>query len=251
MYKWIISAFLVSLVTGCVTVIEENVGIGFNGEKAAEARIALGLGYLDAGNMVKARENLEMAVKYAPNYYRALNSIAYYYQQVGEHGLAERAYKKALRESPENGDVLNNYGVFLCERGRYQQADQYFNRAIEQPYYYQISGSYENAGMCSLKGGDTHKATLYFRRSLDHEPDRYLASLQLSKLDVERGALKEARIRLLKFHKRYGYKVNSLDLAIQLEEKAGNTNLAAKYVQELKNRYPDSKQYQKYIADEY
>ena len=251
MYKWITSAILVSLVTGCVTVSEDSTTSSFDRVKAADARIALGLGYLHAGNMAKARKNLELAVKYAPNYYRALNSIAYYYQQVGEDGLAEQAYHKALGESPENGDILNNYGAFLCERGNYRQADEYFNRAIEQPYYYQISASYENAGMCSLRSGDKNKAALYFQRSLDHEPGRYLASLQLSRLDVERGALNEARARLLKFHKRYGYQANSLDLAIQLETKAGNANLATKYVQELKQKYPDSKHYQKYKADEY
>jgi type IV pilus assembly protein PilF len=251
MYKWITSAFLVSLVTACVTVTEDSATGSFDNIKAAEARIELGLGYLDAGNMQKARENLEVAVRYAPDYYRALNSIAYYYQQVDENLLAEKAYKKALGESPRNGNVLNNYGVFLCRLGQYQKADQYFNRAIEQPFYYQISDSYENAGVCALKGGNTDKAAFYFQRSLDHEPGRLLSSLQLSGLEVAKGEYKQARARLLKIHKEYGYRANSLDLAIQLEKKADNIDLAHRYVQQLKALYPDSKQYQKYKADEY
>ncbi len=251
MYQWITTAFLVSLVTACVTVTENSADSRFDNIKAAEARVRLGLGYLDAGDMLRARENLELAVTYAPNYYRVLNSIAYYYQQVEESLLAEQAYKKALRESPQNGDVLNNFGVFLCKHGRYKKAEQYFNRAIEQPYYYQTAGSYENAGMCSLKSGDKKKAAFYFQRSLDHEPDRYLSSLQLSLLDIERGEYHAARSRLLNIHRKYGYGANSLDLAVQLEIKAGNAGLAEVYVRKLKDEYPDSEQYQKYIADEY
>jgi type IV pilus assembly protein PilF len=251
MYKWITSAFLVSLVTACVTVTEDGATDSFHNIDAADARIQLGLGYLDAGDMAKARENLEAATKYAPDYYRALNSIAYYYQQVGENRLAEQAYKKALGESPKNGDVLNNYGVFLCGLGQYQKADKYFNRAIEQPFYYQVAGSYENAGICALKSGATDKAALYFQRSLDHQPGRFLSSLQLSALEVMKGEYKQARARLLKIHKEYGYTADSLDLAIQLETKVDNLRLAEKYTQKLKALYPDSKQYQKYKADEY
>jgi type IV pilus assembly protein PilF len=251
MYKWITSAFLVSLVTACVTVAEDSTTSRFDNIEAAEARIQLGLGYLESGNMAKARENLEVAVKYAPDYYRALNSIAYYYQQVGENQLAEEAYKKALGESPKNGDVLNNYGVFLCGLGQYSKADQYFNRAIEQPFYYQISGSYENAGMCALKSGNTDKAAFYFQRSLEHDPGRFLSSMQLSGLEVAKGEYKKARARLQKIHKEYGYNANSLDLAIQLEIKTDNIGVVDKYVQKLKELYPNSKQYQKYKADEY
>lgn len=106
MNKRVILGCGVVLLSACVSSTDlEN-----NNIQAADARISLGLNYLFRENWLKAKENLEIAIKYAPNYYRSLNSIAYYYQLVGEKELAEKQYKKALQLAPTNGDVLNNYG---------------------------------------------------------------------------------------------------------------------------------------------
>ncbi|MDG3087237.1 type IV pilus biogenesis/stability protein PilW [Vibrio hannami] len=236
------ATFVACLLVGCVTVNEQDIDSNFDKLQAARARIALGLSYLDAGNMVKARENLELAVQYAPDYYRSLNSIAYFYQRVGEFELAERAYKKALRKSPENGDLFNNYGAFLCKRGEYEKADEYFNRAIEQPHYYLVSDSYENAAVCALKGGNRKKAKYYFGRSLENEPYRRISSLKLSELEIEDGELDLARKRLLRFQHKFGYQPANLALLIELEQQAGNNHLTEEYKNTFDSMYPGLKQ---------
>ena len=53
--------FLVCLLVGCVTVTDSPVDSGFDRHKAAEARISLGLSYLESQDMVKAREIMEDA----------------------------------------------------------------------------------------------------------------------------------------------------------------------------------------------
>ncbi|WP_105903367.1 type IV pilus biogenesis/stability protein PilW [Vibrio gangliei] len=249
--KKLVFILVVSFLVGCVTVTDKPNTAKFDNIKASEARISLGLGYMEEGNMVKARENLEMAVKYAPSYYRALNSIAYYYQRVGEYDLAEDAYEDALDSSPKNGDVLNNYGAFLCRQGEYKKADEFFNRAIEQPYYYLVAASYENAGLCALKSGNNEKAENYFSRALDHDPSRAQSLLQLAELEIEKDEFSNARVRLLKFNQRYGYRPVSLGLLIKLEHKANNPELVSKYGDILKTKYPYSVQYQKYRQNEY
>ncbi|UGA55366.1 type IV pilus biogenesis/stability protein PilW [Vibrio sp. VB16] len=240
MVRWVVTTFLACIVTGCVTVTEQDMGGRNSDIDAADARIELGLGYLADGNRLKARENLELAVKYAPNYYRTLNSIAYYYQLVGENTLAEQTYIKALRESPKNSEVLNNYGAFLCRLGQYEKADEFFTRAIKQPSNYQVVDSLENAAICSLKSGNRAKAEHYFTRSLDYDPHRYFSLLQLSKLKSENGDYNDARVRLIKFHDRFGYQLSSLHLLIELENKAGNKELAGEYAKILKVKYPSS-----------
>ncbi|MBD1573610.1 type IV pilus biogenesis/stability protein PilW [Vibrio sp. S17_S38] len=242
---------VVSFLAGCVTVTDNPNMAAFDSIKASEGRISLGLGYLKDNHMVKARENLEMAVKYAPTYYRALNSVAYYYQRVGEDELAKQAYEKALKSSPKNGDVLNNYGAFLCRQGEYKKADEYFNLAIEQPYYYLVAASYENAGLCALKSGDKEQASHYFSRALAHDPDRAKSAIHLAELEIQEGELSDARLRLFKFNKRYGYLPVSLELLIQLEKQAANPELVSKYGNILKTKYPNSIQYQKYKKNEY
>lgn len=233
MKKWT-SLILASTLVGCVTVeTTDSPEIVSNPKEKAEARIALGMGYLEQGNMVKARENLEKALKHYPGYYRAQLSLAHYYEKVGEDESANSLYKKSLRQNPSNGNVLNNYGTFLCKQGEYEQADRYFNRAIEQPYYYLISASYENAAFCALKAGETEKAKNYFTRTLDHDPNRVRSILYLAKLEIDAGSYKEARIRLMQFHQRYGVQKASLGLLAELEQKAGNEALEKKYRKQL------------------
>lgn len=221
---------LIIALAGCVTVTE-TAGNATQSDptEMAEARIALGLGYLENGSMIKARENLEKALQHASDYYRSQLSMAHYYEAVGENDSARKMYRTALSEHPKNGNVLNNFGTFLCKQGEYDTADQYFRRAVEQPYYYLISASYENAGLCALKAGKTDNAREYFKRAIDHDPNRLLSILQLTKMEIEAGDYTPARLRLMDLNQRYGYQKASLKLLIELEKRAGNSALEQKY----------------------
>ncbi|MEB5557501.1 type IV pilus biogenesis/stability protein PilW [Vibrio cholerae] len=221
---------LIIALAGCVTVTE-TAGNATQSDptEMAEARIVLGLGYLENGSMIKARENLEKALQHAPDYYRSQLSMAHYYEAVGENDSARKMYRTALSEHPKNGNVLNNFGTFLCKQGEYDTADQYFRRAVEQPYYYLISASYENAGLCALKAGKTDNAREYFKRAIDHDPNRLLSILQLTKMEIEAGDYTPARLRLMDLNQRYGYQKASLKLLIELEKRAGNSALEQKY----------------------
>ncbi len=193
---------------GCVTVNEDGKSPVVKADPVAmaESRIALGLGYLESGSMIRAHDNLQQALTHAPSYYRAQLSMAHYYETVGEDVKAEQMYKRSLRQNAKNGNVLNNYGTFLCKQGEYKQADKMFNRAIEQPYYYLIPASYENAGFCALKSDDVEKAKYYFTRAIDHDPHRPKSILQLAKLEIDSGNYTDARIRLMRFNQMYGVK---------------------------------------------
>ncbi|OIQ26202.1 type IV pilus biogenesis/stability protein PilW [uncultured Vibrio sp.] len=232
--KQTLSALLLTTLVGCVTVTDggEPIASATSIEKA-ETRVALGLGYLQQGNMIKARENLESAMKHAPNYYRTQLSMAHYYDAVGEPQAAKKMYQLAVRQNPKNGDVLNNYGTFLCKQNEFGQADHYFKQAIKQTTYYRSSDSYENAAFCALKAGNDRLAEVYFKRTLDHDPNRTRSLLQLAKLEIERDQFTQARLRLLNFHQQFGIHQASLSLLIDLESKAGNTVMSERYQEQL------------------
>lgn len=227
-------ACLLLTLTGCISV-SDNQQTEFkpNPVDMSESRIALGLGYLDQGNMPRARENLEQALKHAPDYYRAQLSMAYYYEAVGEAESAAAQYRQALKQHPHNGNVLNNYGTFLCKHGKYNLADIYFNKAIHQPDYYQVASSYENAAFCSLKSGDKAQAKNYFQQAVDHNPNRIRALFQLTQLDIDQKDYTNARQRLLQFQEKWGVHRASLEMLIKVEEKAGNTQMKNSYQNQL------------------
>ncbi|MEZ8825897.1 type IV pilus biogenesis/stability protein PilW [Vibrio amylolyticus] len=232
--KKILSALSLTTLLGCVTVTEGGApASNATSIEKAETRVALGLGYLEKGNMIKARENLESALEHAPNYYRTQLSMAHYYDEVGETQSAKEMYQRAVNRNPKNGDVLNNYGTFLCKQSDFSQADYYFNQAIKQPTYYRTSDSYENAAFCALKAGNNKLAETYFKRTLDHDPYRSRALFQLAKLEIEREEFTQARVRLLNFHRQFGVNQSSLSLLIDLESKAGNTVMSERYQKQL------------------
>ncbi|MDV6251201.1 type IV pilus biogenesis/stability protein PilW [Vibrio sp. EA2] len=219
---------------GCVTVKQDGSPIVKPDPLAmAESRIALGLGYLKSSSTIRAHDNLQQALTHAPNYYRAQLSLAHYYEIVGEESKAKEMYQRALRQHPKNGNVLNNYGTFLCKRGEHKKADLMFTRAIEQPYYYLIPASYENAAFCALKSQDRDKAKYYFTRAIDHDPHRPKSILQLAKLEIDAGEFTDARIRLMRFNQMYGVKKPSLQLMVELERLAGNEALEQRYRTQL------------------
>ncbi|KJY83386.1 pilus assembly protein PilW [Vibrio galatheae] len=199
----------------------------------AEARIALGVGYINKGDMTKARENLQLAYEHAPNYYRSQLSLAHYFELVGEPDSAQHLYQSALTQHPNNGDVLNNYGTFLCKQEQYTQADDYFHQAIAQPSYFLTAASYENAALCAMKAGNTLQASDYLKRALDYEPKRARSILTLAKLEIESGELDTAQMRLTQFHNWYGTQAVSLKLLMKLEQKAGNAVQAKQYQERL------------------
>ncbi len=226
---------------GCVTVKNDGSPVVKTDPIAmAESRIALGLGYLKGGSTIRAHDNLQQALTHAPQYYRAQLSMAHYYETVGEVQKAEAMYKHSLGQHSQNGNVLNNYGTFLCKRGQFQEADQMFTKAIEQPYYYLIPASYENAAFCALKSKDKSKAKHYFTRAIDHDPHRPKSILQLAKLEIDSGEYTEARIRLMRFNQMYGVKKSSLQLMIDLEHAAGNEPLELRYRKQMEQLYSDT-----------
>ncbi|MCG3723852.1 type IV pilus biogenesis/stability protein PilW [Vibrio cincinnatiensis] len=234
--KYVLALGLSLGLTGCITITENEQAESIsNPIEIAESRIELGLGYLENGNRVKARQNLQIAIQHAPRYYRAQLSMAHYLETVGEHKAANEFYQNALRDNPRNGNVLNNYGTFLCKQGEYAKADQFFMRAVKQPYYYLIPASYENAAFCALKANDHTKAKDYFKRVLDHDPTRVNSLLQLAKLQMDDNELTQARIHLMKLHQQYGYQRASLQLLMELEQRAGNRALEKKYQSLLDN----------------
>jgi type IV pilus assembly protein PilF len=223
-----LSMLIILFTSGCVTVGEES-KVSAAPIDAADTRIELGLAYMKREQYSRAKQDFEKALEFAPRYYRSHLSMAYYFEAVGQFQQARDTYQTALKVAPSNGEVYHNYGTFLCKRGKYDLAETMLIAATEQPNYYQIAESYENAGLCALKAERPTEARTFFEKSLEHDPYRPNATIQLAAIEVNVGNYNKARARLLKFHHRFGYQKPSLTVLRNLEQKVGNVALAEKY----------------------
>jgi type IV pilus assembly protein PilF len=83
--------------------------------------------------------------------------------------------------------------------------------------------------LCALKAERPNDARRFFEKSLEHDPYRPNATIQLAAIEVDAGDYNRARARLLKFHHRFGYQKPSLTVLRNLEQKVGKITMAEKY----------------------
>lgn len=226
-----------------------NRGDDFEPIAAARTRISLGLTYLKNGNYQQAKFNLDKALTFAPRFADAHYSMAYYYQVVGEIELADEAYKQSLRLEPHNPDIANTYGAFLCQHGKYDQAQQYFLKAINSTNYVSTAESYENLALCSRSQGHNADALQYMQSAINHQPSRARSLLLLSQWQAEDGFYDDAKSNLKRFERQGQVSAESLWLATKIEHALGELEEARNYGEMLKSVYPQHEYTQLYVKN--
>jgi type IV pilus biogenesis/stability protein PilW len=182
---------------------DRKVGVrNLDNSEAARTRISLGLNYLRRGDTTQAKFNLERARAFAPDMPEVYNALAFYFQTVGEHAQVEEAYKQALSKDNKNADAYNNYGAFLCQVGKYDEAEALLLKAISLPGYIRVAESYENLALCELDQQGFASAKNFLESSVSHNGTRISSLINLAAVSYAMGdnvAAKTAlqRIQLL------------------------------------------------------
>lgn len=255
--KFFIAWAVATLLSGCVT---ETTYIGKNSARTEQAidrasasrtRVDLGLGYLRKGDMVQAKYNLEKALQFDDRNPDAHLALAYYFQQVGDLKSAEQSYRRLLAADDDNADGLNNYGVFLCGRKRYDEAEQAFVKALAQPTYVRMDDTYENAGYCAGLAGDRAKAKRYYELAIGYNPRKPKALLELAALALEGGEPAEAGRALSQYQAVAGENAESLWLRVRLAQAQGQLAQVHLYGGKLVRQFPNSDKAKRYLTNDY
>lgn len=167
---------------------------------AANYNVQLGLGYLEKGDNIRAKEKLLRANQQAPDFVDGYLALAYYYEKIGQVQLAEQYYQKALKLEPKSGQVNNNYGAFLCKQGDYAKAISYFTLAMDDVYYHQSAKAYENAALCSVKLNDFTSAAKYADLAVQQDSSKQDLFLKLSYLLEQQGEKDQADLYIKRYH---------------------------------------------------
>jgi type IV pilus assembly protein PilF len=175
---------VVSLLAGCVTTGKVDPMTTQKGrDEARRAYVQLGIGYLQEGQNERAKIPLRSALQLDSSDADANAALALVFQGEGEVQLAEEHFLKAIANS--NGDVriLNNYGSFLYEQKRYQQAYEMFQKAAGDPLYPERSRVFENIGLTALALNNRSEALENLSRALRLNPNQPRAFCSLSWLN--------------------------------------------------------------------
>ncbi|WP_409306554.1 type IV pilus biogenesis/stability protein PilW [Pectobacterium sp. B1J-3] len=217
----------------------------------AQTRLQLGLEYLARNNLDAARQNLEKALDIAPQDYRTQLGMALYEQRIGENQSAEWRYQRALTLAPENGSVMNNYGAFLCSLGQYVAAQRQFSAAAQLPDYSQVADALENAGYCFFKAGQNDDARRLLSRALKYDPAKGVMLMVEADRQFSSGKHEQARLLLDVYQHILPASAESLWLQVRFAALAGHDGDIERYGKSLARSFPQSKQYQQFLANEY
>ena len=191
------------------------------------------------------RGQLEEALQFARSAQKLEPGLpdAYTMQAVveGQKGNAEAAgalYRKAAELAPQQGDVLNNYGAWLCGSGHPAEALVWFDRALADPNYGGRADALANAGGCALDAGQRERAEDNLRQALALAPDNAYALEAMTRNEVLHGRYFEARAFYQRRLAAAPATVSVLQLAIQIEERLGDRTAAGRFQQRLREEFP-------------
>lgn len=198
-------------------------------QAAADANAALGIDYLRKGYEQEAVTRLKRALSYDPDHADAHWGLAIVYSRLHEFERAERHFKAALAAKPAP-EIYNNYGAFLCARGRTEEAVDRFSTAAANPRYTRPADALANAGLCLYRAGQQDAAEGYLRRALDKNAEHPRALALLARLYYDRGDYLRARAFLQRRQAVAELEGDLLLLAARNELALGNGDEAGRYL---------------------
>ncbi len=248
--RWPLIVLTLAAMGGCATqqptdsVLNPATTTGEDSAERARARIhtELAAGYFDLGNMGVALEEAREALRSDASYGPAYNVAGLVYGALREDRLAEENFQRALSLNPLDSDANNNYGLFLCQRKREEEAIRYFLAAVRNPLYQNPDRSYVNAGTCARRRGDLAGAENYFGLALKARPAQPQALYQMADIAYARGEYGQAKGYLDRLTKAAPVNAEVLWLGVRIERKLGDRNSEASYALQLRKNFPESKE---------
>jgi type IV pilus assembly protein PilF len=204
--------------------------------KNADVLVELGQRYYQRGEYEVALEKLRSALEIDPRSANAHTVMAIVLETIGDTDTAGEHYRQSVRFGGRSGDVLNNYGSWLCRQSRFDEADETFRKALADPFYKTPESALANAGTCALAAGRHELGENYLRQVLDARPDDSQALLGLAEIAFAREDYMRARAFVQRAESQAPLGRTALELAARIEDRLGDARAAQDYRQRLREQ---------------
>jgi type IV pilus assembly protein PilF len=208
-------------------------------KKRADLHTELAAGYYERGQMDIALKELDESVKLDPDNPQSYNIYGLVYTVLGQNAKAEQNFRQALTLAPNDSEVRQNWGWYLCTHQREKESIPEFEKAVSNPLYKTPEIPLINAGRCSMMINDSAAAEAFFRRAIAVAPGNEAAAYGLALLAFRAGKTEDAR-RWMKAIRQTTLPPEALYLGMCIERKLGDRQAETSYTAQLRNRYPDS-----------
>lgn len=240
MNKLFFLSLLLAILAGCSTTAENSQAL-----KSAKIHTELAGLYYERTQLGVAMDEITQALQADKNYAPAYNMRGLVHMALREDKEAEVDFKHSLHLDDMNSDTHNNYGWFLCQRGREKDSIPQFMAAIKNPMYATPGVAYLNAGVCSRKAGNIQDAEEFLQKALVVQPNMTQALFELADLNFAKRDYFAAKKYFVSFSQKSNVlTAEQLWLGVLINRKVGDRNSEASYATQLRNRYPDARETQ-------
>lgn len=177
-----------------------------------------------------------------PGYPPAFNMLALVHAELAEHVAAEDYFKRAIAGQRNYSEAHNNYGYFLCQRGRFGDALAQFDLALKNPLYPSPERALANAGLCAQQKGDWDLAENYLQRALARDPQQPSALLAMTEQHLHFKNPLGAQATLQRLQARGGQGAALLWQGVRVERQLGNREAEANYGAQLRRNFPEARE---------
>lgn len=203
------------------------------------ANLHLAQNYLSAGKLDVAMDRAQRAMRSDPDSADVQVVMGMIRQALDDKVRAGEHFAHAAKLAPDSGPVLNAYGAWLCEQQKFDEADAVFDRAVLDPFYEAKAQAYFNAGRCAVLGGRLDRADVALRKGLELEPKNAALLEQMARLQYRQGNFFGARAFFQRREAVAEVGAELLELAIAIEEGAGDRAAAERYRTRLRQGFPE------------
>jgi len=218
--------------------LKPSVGV----DSPAQVNAKLGLSYMQHGNYDVAEVKLKKALQQDPKLGEAYHYLAELYRRTDRFDLAKDNFRKALRLSPDDMSLHNNYGVYLCEKGDYKEAVEILLKVATSRHYDRPDQAYANAGLCALRIPDEKQAEEYLRRALEINKEQPEVLYQMAELSYKQQKYMHARAFIERYAAVARMSAQSLLLGVRVELKLGDRKTVEKYATQLSDQFPNAQE---------
>ncbi|MDM1263106.1 type IV pilus biogenesis/stability protein PilW [Acinetobacter indicus] len=222
-------------------------------EKAIQVRTQLAAEYLKSGDLDSAKRALDQALETDSRDSMANMMMGVLLQQEGSKLNLEKAdtyFKRAIFADPNNAQARNNYGTYLYQVERYNDAIEQLSIAGATLGYDQRFRALENVGRIYLKLGDMANAEKSFKQALQANRDSYVSMLELAEIFYFNQQTPAASRMYEQFVRAVGQKnqgARALWIGIRVARANGDQLGQQVLVNQLRALFPESQEYQRYL----
>ncbi|MDO5103820.1 MAG: type IV pilus biogenesis/stability protein PilW [Lautropia sp.] len=208
--------------------------------RRAKIRLELAVAHYQQGNLPLALQEAEAALKVDSGFAAAYGMKGLIYAAMSDAQKTEESFQQALKLSPKDAELNNNYGWYLCQTRRQREAIPHFEVASQDRQYVTPAKPLHNAGICLMQLGDDSGAEGYLLRSFKLDPSNAVAMYNLGELYLKQGNNEQAKFYADRLLATYQPTAETLWLGIRVAREAKDHTYEERLSEQLRRRFPRS-----------